>query len=104
MYFEADYERQQDQQQKKETWNSKIDDQICTSTRVVLNQELVQSHPATSHSDHDCAAEDAHQPELLRISKLNTQKAGGRERLWELQGTKGHQNHSTQPKAKNWTT
>lgn len=41
-----------------------------TSTGVVLHKELIQSHPASTHSHHYGAAQNSHETQLLRVSKL----------------------------------
>lgn len=41
-----------------------------TSARVVLDQELVERHPAAAHAHHDGGAQDADQAQLLRVSEL----------------------------------
>ncbi len=45
-----------------------------TSARVIFHQELIQGHPTTTHPHHHRTAQDPHQPQLLRISKLNTNR------------------------------
>lgn len=40
-----------------------------TSAWIVLDQELIQSDPAASNTDHDSRSEDAHQPKLLGLAK-----------------------------------
>ena len=41
-----------------------------TSAGVVLHQELIQGHPATTHAHHHRAAQDSDQAQFLRVSKL----------------------------------
>ena len=43
-----------------------------TSAGIVLDEELIQGAPAAAHPHHDGGAQDPHQPQLLRVSKLNT--------------------------------
>lgn len=43
---------------------------ITTSAGIIFNQELIQSSPASSDSDHQCATQDSNHPQLLGISKL----------------------------------
>lgn len=43
---------------------------VHTSARIVLDEELVQGHPAAADTHHDGAAQDANQAQFLRISKL----------------------------------
>ena len=45
-----------------------------TSARIVLDEELVQSHPTASDTDHDGGAEDTHKSKLLRFTKLKIGK------------------------------
>ena len=45
-----------------------------TSARIVLDQELVQSTPASAHTDHHGGPQDSHKPQLLGISKLKMLK------------------------------
>lgn len=51
-----------------------------TSAGIVLDQELVQGHPAPSDPHHDRTAQDTHQPQLLRVTKLTQQRRGETER------------------------
>ena len=41
-----------------------------TSARVVLDQELVEGHPASAHSHHHGRLEDAYQAQFLGVAKL----------------------------------
>ena len=43
-----------------------------TSAWIILDQELVKCHPASSDTHHDCAAQDTHQTQLLVLTKLIT--------------------------------
>ena len=45
-----------------------------TSAWVVFNKELIECNPATAHSHHHRAAEDSHQTQLLRFTKLPANK------------------------------
>ena len=41
-----------------------------TSARIILDEELVERHPAAADAHHDGGAENAHQAQLLRLSEL----------------------------------
>lgn len=45
-----------------------------TSARVIFHQELIQGHPTPTDPHHHRTAQDPHQPELLGISKLDTDR------------------------------
>lgn len=47
---------------------------MCTSAGIILNQELIQCGPTSSHSDHQGAAQDTDHSQLLGISKLHDNK------------------------------
>jgi hypothetical protein len=43
---------------------------LLTSARIVLDKELIESHPTTTDTDHDGRTEDTDQAKLLGFSEL----------------------------------
>lgn len=58
-----------------------------TSARVILHKKLIQGHPATANPHHHCAAQDAHQSQLLGVAELGGGRVTGESRQDELSGT-----------------